>query len=160
MTLKLQRLENLQRLEIVGQEFTCRHKGGFLSIQHLLLRQRQSVADDGVVIEMVAQLLIDCLIHPVFRLLIAAIFKVTISLDKRDILVNHIPYLLDTQAIESAIAQHFGLPSALMRREEMEGVAETRCSEVAAIYIVTIALVDDDAIADFHDNTSALFSVF
>ena len=46
-------------------------------------------------------MLVDALIHPVFRLLVATIVEVAILLHEVDILVDHIPDLLHTCTVEA-----------------------------------------------------------
>ena len=98
-------------------------------------------------------MLVDALIHPVFRLFIAAVVEVTVGLDKVDILIDHIPDLLDTCAIKAAVAEHLWQPTAIGLGEEMEGIAEVRGSHMTTVDIIAVALVDDDTIRDFHDTS-------
>ena len=94
---------------------------------------------------------VDAFVHPIFRLLIAAVVEIAVGLDEVDIFVDHIPYLLDTIAVETTVAQHLRQPAALGLGEEVEGVAEIGSGHVAFINILAITLVDDNAVADLHD---------
>ena len=67
-----------------------------------------------------------------------------------DVLIHHVPYLLDASAIESAVAQYLGCPSAFGFGEEVEGIAKTGGSHVAFIYILTVALVDAYTVGYLH----------
>ena len=93
----------------------------------------------------------------VFALLIAAVNKVTIAAHKVEILVNHVPYLLYAGAVETAVAHHLWSPAALGHWEEMERIAEVGGGKLAAVNIITVALVDDDSVGNLH--YSALYSL-
>ena len=77
------------------------HKGSLSSVQHILFLGMKHRLDSRIVIEAVTQMLVDGFIHPVLGLLVTAIVKIAVLLDKYEILVYHIPYLLDAQAIET-----------------------------------------------------------
>ena len=72
-------------------------------------------------------------------------------LDKVDIFIHHIPHLFDTCAVESAVAEHLGLPATVGGREEVEGIAKTGGCHLAFLHVVAVALVDDDAVGYLHD---------
>ena len=69
-------------------------KNGFLGT-------RQKPFDGGVLEKAVAQLLVDALVHPVLGLLCTAMLEIAVSLDKVNVLEDHIPHFLDAEAIEA-----------------------------------------------------------
>ena len=126
-------------------------EAGLVAGEDGLLGCRELRLDLRIVVEVEAQVLVDALVHPVFGLLVAAVVEVTVLLDEVDVLVDHVPHLLDARAIEAAVAEHLGCPPALGQGEEVEGVAEVGGGHLTTIDIVAVALVDDDAVADLHD---------
>ena len=109
--------------EVFLKQFLSRSKTGTLTTQHFLFRCIKLLLNLLIIIEAVAQLLINGLIHPELILLIAAILEITILLNKVEILIYHIPYLLHANAVEPAIAENLGQPSTLWFWEEMKGIA-------------------------------------
>ena len=104
-------------------------------------------------VEVQAQLFVDGLIHPVLGLFVAAIVEVAVILDEIDILVNHVPYLFDACAVETTVTEHLRHPATLRLGEKVQGVAEVGGGHVATVHVVAVALVDDNAVRDFHDAT-------
>ena len=138
---------------VAVEEFLSSNKARLAPSEDGMFSLGKLMLNEGIVVEVQTQMLVNALIHPVFSLLVAAIVKKAISTHEVDILIDHVPHLLDAIAIETAIAEHLRLPAALRLWEEMEGVAEIGGRHLTAVYIVTIALVDDDAVADFHNIT-------
>ena len=126
-------------------------EGGLLASEDGLLCGLELRTDGGVVVEIKPQVFVDALVHPVLRLFVAPVVEIAVGLHEVDILVNHIPYFLHTRTVESAIAEHPRTPATVGHGEEMEGIAEVRGCHLTTVYIVAVALVDDDAVADLHD---------
>ena len=102
-------------------------------------------------VEAVAQLFVNGLVHPVFALLIAAVFKIAVIFHKVNVFVDHIPHFFYTKIIETGISQHLGCPTALRSREEVQRITELRCCQSGPLQIVAISLINDNAIGHFHD---------
>ena len=99
------------------------------------------------------QVLIDGLQHPVLLLLLTLLLEVACALHVLEIAVNHIPDLVDTQLKITAVGEHLGYPTARCGREQVEGVLELRGGQVGTLYVVTVSLVDHNAVGHLH-NTS------
>ena len=96
-------------------------------------------------------MLVDAFVHPVLGLLVTTVVEVAIMLDEVHILVDHIPDFLHARAVETAVAEHLRQPAAFGHGEEVEGIAEVGSRHLTAVDVVAVALVDDDAVGDFHD---------
>ena len=105
-----------------------------------------------VVVERVAQVLVDALIHPVLRLLVTTVVEITVVLHEIYILVYHVPYFFHSRAIESAVAQDLRQPSAVGHREEMQSIAEIRCCHLAFLNVVAVTLVYYYTVGNLHDT--------
>ena len=66
------------------------------------------------------------------------------------ILVDHVPHLFHSSAVESAVAQHLRKPTTLRLGEEMEGVAEICRCHLAALNVLAVTLVDDYSVTYLH----------
>ena len=99
----------------------------------------------------VAQLLVDGLIHPVFGLLVAPVFKISVPFHKIHIAVHHVPNLLHAQIVKAGIGQHLWCPPAFRSREQVQRIAELRSGQLALVHVVPVAFVDDDAVGHLHD---------
>ena len=141
----------LQLCVVAVEELLGGYEAGLATGKDGLLGLGQLLLDERVVVEVEAQVLVDALVHPVLGLLVAAIVEVAVGLDEVDVLVDHVPDLLDAQTVEAAVAEHLRHPAAVGLGEEMEGVAEVGGCHVTAVYVVAVALVDDDAVGDLHD---------
>ena len=64
-------------------------------------RPQQTTTDFGIIIEVLFKLLVDSLVHPVAGLLLSLGFEIAVFFDKREITVDHIPHLGNTQLIIS-----------------------------------------------------------
>ena len=113
----------------------------------------QLTLDDIMIVEVQSEVFVDTLVHPILGLFVATIVEIAISLNEVKVLVNHVPHLLDACAVETTVAQHLRHPAAFWHGEEMQGIAEVGGSHLTTVYIIAVALVDDDAIGDFHDAT-------
>ena len=103
-------------------------------------------------VERVTQLLVDGLVHPVLALLVSTDIEITVCLDEVDILIDHIPDLLDACTIETTVTEDLWQPSTIGHREEMQGIPEIRSGHLALVDIVAVALVNDDTVADLHNT--------
>ena len=113
----------------------------------------QLTLDDIIVVEVQSEVFVDTLVHPILGLFVTTIVEIAISLNEVKVLVNHVPHLLDTCAVEATVAQHLRHPTAFGHGEEMQGIAEVGGSHLTTVHIIAITLVDDDAIGDFHNAT-------
>ena len=87
--------------EVGVEELFGGDERGFLALEDALLGSWKEALDGGVIVEAVAKLLVDALIHPVFGLLGTAMLKVAILLHEVHIFIDHIPDFLDTQTIKA-----------------------------------------------------------
>ena len=140
-------------IKVFVEEALGCNKRGLLTSQHALFYLMYLLSNQRVVIEVQAQVFVDALIHPIFRLFIATIIEIAVLLDEIEVLINHIPYLLNASTVETTIAQHLGQPATIRHREEVQGVTEISSSHLTSVHIVTVALVDDDTVGDFHNAT-------
>ena len=91
-------------------------------------------------------MLVDALVHPVLRLLVATVVEVTVMLHEINVLIDHIPNLLHTRTVEAAVTEHLRQPTALGHGEEVEGVAEVGGRHLTLVDVLAVALVDDDTV--------------
>ena len=102
-------------------------------------------------IETVTELFINGFVHPIFALLVAAIFKVTVLFHKIDIFVDHIPYFLYPEVVKAGIGQYLRRPAALRSREKMQRITELSGGQLGTFQIISIRLVDDDTVRHLHN---------
>ncbi len=110
-----------------------------------------------IIIEIRPELSIDSLIHPVSCLLASFAVKITVSLHKIKIAVNHIPHLIDSELKITRIGQHLGRPTACRKREQVERTAKLCLSQLRTLYIVAVSLIDHNAVSHLHD--AALYAL-
>ena len=120
-------------------------------MQHLLFDDGQALLDAGVAVEGVAEHVVDALVHPVFGLAVTLTVEVAVLLGEGDVFVDHGPDLVDADSVIAGVGEHFGEPTRLCRWEEVEGVAEVARGHLGAADVVTVGLVDDDAVSHLHD---------
>ena len=111
------------------------------------------MADGRIVIEAVLQLLVDTLVHPIFRLFVATILEVAVGFDVVDVADNHLQHLVDAQIVETAVTKHLGHQAAIGHREQVEGIPEVRSRQLGTVHIVAVGLVDHDAVGNLHDTS-------
>ena len=97
-------------------------------------------------------MLVDGLVHPVFRLFVATVVEVAVGLHEIDVLVDHVPDLFHARTVEAGVAEHLRCPAALGHGEEVKGIAEIGGSHLTTVDIIAVALVDDDAVRNLHDT--------
>ena len=88
---------------IVGCGKGCLHVGEYAVL--LLVEQ---FADALIVVEVVAQLLIDGFIHPILGLLLTLVLEVAILAHEVEVFIYHIPHLGDTQFVVARVGEHLG----------------------------------------------------
>ena len=104
-------------------------------------------------IKAVTKLFIDAFIHPIFTLLVAAIFKIAVFFHEVNVFVNHIPDLLHSQVIKTGVSQYFGNPSGFRCRKQMQCITELSGSQLGTFQIISIGLIDNDTIRHLHNTT-------
>ena len=106
---------------------------------------------------MALELLIDGFIHPVFLLLTAAFFEVAVFVHKFEILIYHLPHLIDAEFVVARVGEHLRTPATRRRGKQMQCAAELGGSQLGAFHIIAVALVDNYAIGHLHD--AALYAL-
>lgn len=86
-------------------------EGADLVVEDLPLGAGKYALDRGIVVERVAQRVVDALVHPVLRLLVAFVVEVAVLFRERDIFVDHVPYLLDADVEITGIGQYLRIPA-------------------------------------------------
>ncbi len=132
-------------------------EGGLLVVEHAHLFLLEKGADLRTTVEVVAQLLVDGLKHPVFGLFVALLLEVAGFFDILEVAVDHVPHLVDVELEVAGICHHLGAPLARRGREEMKRVAELRSRQVGTLYVVAVGLVDRNAVGHLHD--AALYAL-
>ena len=139
------------QLEIGVEQSVGGHERGHLTIDHRGCHWLDHVADGGVVVEVVLEVLIDGLEHPVTCLLVASHVEIARFLGFGDMVEHHCDDLIDAQFVEARIAQYLRDEATVGHGEEVECVSKLCCGHVCLVDIVSVGLIDDDSVADLHD---------
>ena len=75
-----------QQLKISVQQMLGCHEGCLLPVEHRLFLGRQHRFDGRVVIEAVAQVLVNGFIHPILGLFVPTIIEISVLLDEHKVL--------------------------------------------------------------------------
>ena len=73
-------------------------------------------------------------------LLVAAVLKVAVLLDKVEIVEHHAPHLGHTQVVKARVGEHLGCPATLRSGKQVKGVAEVRCGQLGTLGIIAIGV--------------------
>ena len=102
-------------------------------------------------IETVTKLFVNGFVHPIFTLLVTAVFKIAVIFHEVYILIYHIPYFLYSKIVEAGIGQDLRCPAALRSRKKVQCITELGSSQLGTFQIIPIRLVDDDTVRHLHD---------
>ena len=94
---------------------------------------------------------VDGFIHPIFCLLVAPVFKISVCFYESEIFVNHVPYFLDADAIKSGIGQDFRHPARFGSRKQMKCIAKMSRRQFGFFNVVSIRFIDDNGIRHLHN---------
>ena len=94
--------------EVVIEHVVCCGERALHIGEYALLFFIQQLADNGGVVDVIAQLLVDGLVHPIFCLFLAFVLEISVFVYKVEILVYHIPHLGDTQFVVARVGEYFG----------------------------------------------------
>lgn len=127
-------------------------EGALFVVEDAELFLLEEGADLGLTVEVVAQLFVDCLKHPVFRLFVALALEIAGLFYIGEVAVDHIPHFVNVEFIISAVGHDLRNPFAGCWREQMQCIAELSRSKIGTFYIVAVRFVDYDSICHLHDS--------
>lgn len=127
-------------------------EGALFVVEDAELFLLEEGTDFRLAVEVVAQLFVDGLKHPVFRLFVALALEIAGLFYVREVAVDHVPHFVDVQLVISAVGHDFRHPFAGCWREQMQCVAELCRRKIGTFYVVAIRFVDYDSICHLHDS--------